>query len=413
MRISHHARIEVGAAAAVRTHCEQDGVDSRVVEHRVRDLGHDRGGTVPLHRGPCVDRVVDAAGERVHRGEAGPSGGCESRHLDTEFLRMVGGDDPGAPGRADRRHPPRRSRRSHQCAGTGEIDEIDELAGRYDAGLGEQSAGDPAGDREVRGMRSARLRARLGTSDQSGHHRLAARDGPGRAQEPGTIRESFEVQRNHRRGGILREVLEDIGRADVAGVAEGGNRAHAESGPLHELIEKTGHVDTALGDDTDAALANVRQVDERCEQAVRGIDKAAAVRPPHRHPRLAGTLHDAGLECLALPARLCESGRRHQHGGHAACNACFEDGEHVTGRPEDDREIDCRLDRVERGMAPIAGDPVRVRVDRKHRPRVVAAEIVHLVEAGLARRSRRPDDSDAARLEEAARGVVASRGHRN
>ena len=413
MRVPHHGGIEIGAAAAVRPHAEQDRIDARIPKDRVGDLRHGDRGPVTFHRRPRVNGIVHAASEGVHPHQAGPGGGRKPRHLDSELIRVIGGDHPGTARGADRRYPSRRSRGAHQRIRGSEIDEVDELASRNDPGLCEQPAGDPARNREIRGMRSARIRPRLGPSDQCRHHGLATRHGSGRMQQPRSLRKPFQVQCDHRGGRVLDEVLEHVGRPHVAGVAEGGHRAHPETGSFHELVEQAGHVDSALSDDADAALAHPRQVDERSEEAIAGVDEPTAVRTPHRNAGFAGALHHALLKRLSLLARFGETRRGHQHRADSPGDARLEDGQHVAGRSQDDREVDRPLDRVERAIAAIPGDAIRVRIDREDLARVVAAEVVHLVEAGLARRSRCADDGNAARLEEAARGVVAGRSHRN
>lgn len=317
VRIAHHGSIEIGAASAVRPNAEQDRIDARIPKDRIGDLRHGDRGPVTFHRRPRVDGVVHPAREGVHRPQAGPGGGRKPRHLDSELIRVVGGDHPGAARGADRRDPSRRSRGAHQRIRGSEIDEVDELAGRNDPGLCEQPAGDPARNREIRGMRSARIRPRLGPSDQCRHHGLATRHGPGRAQQPRSLRKPFQVQRDHRGSRVLDEVLEHVGRPHVAGVAEGGHRAHPETGSFHELVEQAGHVDSALSDDADAALAHPRQVDERREEAVAGVDEPAAVRTPHRNAGFTGALHHARLKRLALLARFGETRRGHQHRGDA------------------------------------------------------------------------------------------------
>ena len=151
-------------------------------------------------------------------------------------------------------------------------------------------------------MRPGRPDASLARPAREQHHRLA---GPGRGtSEPATVAEVLEVDADHPRGLVLRELLDELGRLEVGLIADRDETGDAEADLLAEQRDLDRQV-AALRDQAEMARDEVARGEVELGLAV--VDPHA-VRPDENGARGANALHDGLLSAAAVRGALPEAG---------------------------------------------------------------------------------------------------------
>ena len=171
-------------------------------------------------------------------------------------------------------------------------------------------------------MRAGRPDSNLARPAREQHHRLA---GPGRGtSEPATVAEILEIDADHPRGLVRRELLDELCRFEVGLIADRDETGDAEAKVLAEQRDLDRQV-AALRDQAEMARDEIARGEVELGLAV---VQPHAVRSDQNGSRGANALHDGLLPAAAVRGALSEPGGdrddRPRAGGERAFHGLFE-----------------------------------------------------------------------------------------
>ncbi len=191
--------------------------------------------------------------------------------------------------------------------------------------------------------------------------RFDPRGSSDRRQERARVVYALDIQRNAAGFGVHRQKIEQLGKLDVASIADADDRRKSEAGGPR-VIEQGGRYRAGLRHQGQAA-ASSRGPSEARIQADRRTQDAQAIGADQAHVVPARRAHHLILKVLAFGADLREPGRQDQHVRHCTGTRFGHQGRHGVRRRDHDGQIGRLRQRLQRGHTGLPLHRAVLRVD--------------------------------------------------